>query len=196
MASKDETRQAILEAADTLFMRFGPTKTSVADIARKLGMSPANIYNFYPSREAILEAVGERHFTSLREFLAAQIETIDGDWRKIEALFLVTAQDMRRHLENETDILQLQALQAHHKWRFVDDFHAVLKNTVQQIVSDAMAAGRFRRQDPHEATVALFDCMLGALDPSLILKFDRHDHERRLKSQLGLLEFAFSPPHV
>jgi AcrR family transcriptional regulator len=191
MATKDETRQAILETADKLFMRFGPTKTSVADIARKLGMSPANIYNFYPSREAILEAVGELHFTALRKCLAAQIETVEGDWRKIETLFLVTAQDMRRHLENETDILQLQALQAHHKWRFVDDFHAILKDTVRQIVSNAMAAGRFRTQDPHEATIALFDCMLGALDPFLILKFERHDHERRLKSQLDLLEFAF-----
>jgi AcrR family transcriptional regulator len=192
MATKEETRQAILEIADDLCMRFGPTKTSVADIARKLGMSPANIYNFYPSRNAILEAVGELHFTALRTELVARTENIAGDWRKIETLFLATAHDLRRHLENETDILQLQALHVDQKWGFVDDFHEFLRTTVRQIITDAMAAGRFRKQDPDIATIALFDCMLGALDPFPILKFERHDHERRLKSQLDLLEFAFT----
>jgi AcrR family transcriptional regulator len=191
MANKDETRQAILKAADNLFQRFGPTKTSVADIARKLGMSSANIYNFYPSRDAILEAVGELHFTALRKDLVAHAKTVEGDWHKIETLFLVTARNLRKHLENETDILQLQALQAKQKWQFVDDFHAFLQNTIRQIVADAIAAGRFRKQDPDVATIALFDSMLGALDPCVILKFADTEREYRLKSQLDLLAFAF-----
>ena len=34
---------------------MGYHRTSVADIAAKLGMSPANIYRFFPSRDAINE---------------------------------------------------------------------------------------------------------------------------------------------
>ena len=35
-ATKDETRELILAAAKRLFMRYGPVKTSMADIAREL----------------------------------------------------------------------------------------------------------------------------------------------------------------
>jgi len=191
MATKDKTRHAIIEAAETLFARFGPTKTSVADIARKLGMSPANIYNFYPSRDAILEAVGQVHLAALRESLVAETSMIEGDWPKIENLFLKNARQLRQLLANETDILHLQALEVQHQWQFIKDYNDFLMTTVRNILSDAMQSGRFGKQDPSEATTALFDCMLSALDPLQIHKFDDLDPERRIKSQLALLERAF-----
>jgi AcrR family transcriptional regulator len=46
----DEARARILEAAEEHFRRVGYNRTSVADIAAGLGMSPANIYRFFPSR--------------------------------------------------------------------------------------------------------------------------------------------------
>ena len=66
MTTKDETRAAILAAAKGLFMRYGPVKTSMADIARELRMSPPNLYNFFPSRDAILEEVGTQQLITLR----------------------------------------------------------------------------------------------------------------------------------
>jgi AcrR family transcriptional regulator len=53
----DEARGRILEAAEEQFRRVGYHRTSVADIAAQLGMSPANIYRFFPSRDAINEAI-------------------------------------------------------------------------------------------------------------------------------------------
>jgi len=99
--------------------------------------------------------------------------------------------DLRKHLQDETNILPLQALKAKQRWRFVNDFNSLLKNMVQQIISDAMAAWRFRKQDPDVGTIALFDSMLAALDPCLILKCEGQDRECRLKSPLDLLAFAF-----
>src|SRR6266702_4005323 len=56
----DEARGRILEAAEEQFRRVGYHRTSVADIAAQLGMSPANIYRFFPSRDAINESICER----------------------------------------------------------------------------------------------------------------------------------------
>jgi AcrR family transcriptional regulator len=39
---------------------MGYQKTAVADIARELGMSPANVYRFFPSKSAINEATRTR----------------------------------------------------------------------------------------------------------------------------------------
>ena len=56
----DDTRARIIEAADGLFRRLGFAKTAVADIAAELGMSPANVYRFFSSKNAIVEAICQR----------------------------------------------------------------------------------------------------------------------------------------
>src|SRR6516225_1976920 len=51
------TRERILEVAERLFRQIGYQKTTVADIARELRMSPANVYRFFDSKKAINEGV-------------------------------------------------------------------------------------------------------------------------------------------
>jgi AcrR family transcriptional regulator len=55
--TRDETRERIMIKADELFRQFCFLKTTVADIAAELGMSPANIYKFFSSKEAIIQAM-------------------------------------------------------------------------------------------------------------------------------------------
>jgi AcrR family transcriptional regulator len=55
--TRDETRERIMIKADELFRQFGFLKTTVADIAAELGISPANIYKFFSSKEAIIQAM-------------------------------------------------------------------------------------------------------------------------------------------
>src|ERR1700687_1515297 len=53
----DDTRARIMDTAEVLFRRLGYAKTAVADIAAELDMSPANVYRFFPSKTAIVEAI-------------------------------------------------------------------------------------------------------------------------------------------
>ena len=52
-----DTRERILEVAERLFREIGYQKTTVADIAKVLRMSPANVYRFFNSKKAIHEGV-------------------------------------------------------------------------------------------------------------------------------------------
>src|SRR6202048_778803 len=52
-----DTRERILEVAERLFRESGYQKTTVADIAKVLRMSPANVYRFFDSKKAIHEGV-------------------------------------------------------------------------------------------------------------------------------------------
>lgn len=54
------TRRRIIETAERFFREIGYQKTTVADIAKSLRMSPANVYRFFDSKKAINEAVVER----------------------------------------------------------------------------------------------------------------------------------------
>ncbi len=196
--TKDETREAILAAARSLFMRYGPVKTSMADIARELGMSPPNLYNFYPSRDAILEAVGTRDLITLQKDITDAIARTSGDWARLAVIFMSTARHMHDKLGNEKDILQLQSLEKKNRWKFVEDFHVFLRRAAETVLRDAIDAGRLDHDDPSGAISALFDCMISALDPVLIMKFQRDDHLQRVAAQLSLLEKAFvkAPPQA
>lgn len=54
-----ESHREILAAAQRLFTTIGYRKTTVADIAAELGMSPANVYRFFDSKKSINEGVAE-----------------------------------------------------------------------------------------------------------------------------------------
>jgi len=59
-ADTESMRARILEVAEEHFRPMGHHKTSVADIASELGMSRANVYRFFPSRDAIKESICRR----------------------------------------------------------------------------------------------------------------------------------------
>jgi AcrR family transcriptional regulator len=59
----EETRSCILAVAWELFRQLG-SRTTMADVAEKLGMSSANVYRFFPSKQALNEAVCEAFWAS------------------------------------------------------------------------------------------------------------------------------------
>jgi AcrR family transcriptional regulator len=70
-----EARARILAAAEEQFRRVGCHRTSVADIAAGGGMSPANIYRFFPSRDAINESICGRVVNEVAEIAFAIART-------------------------------------------------------------------------------------------------------------------------
>ena len=55
-----DTRCRIVRQAEEFFRLYGYQKTTVADIAKALRMSPANIYRFFDSKKSINEEVALR----------------------------------------------------------------------------------------------------------------------------------------
>jgi len=56
-SKEKDTHRQIVEVAERLFRQIGFQKTTVADIARELHMSPANVYRFFAAKSEINAAV-------------------------------------------------------------------------------------------------------------------------------------------
>lgn len=56
-----DRRATILDAAEQCFSRSGFHQTSMSDICQAAGMSPGNLYRYFPSKVAIIEGITERH---------------------------------------------------------------------------------------------------------------------------------------
>lgn len=59
-ASSDDGDPAILDGALAAFLDFGIKRTSMGEIAKRSGVSPATLYRRYASKTAVVEAVGLR----------------------------------------------------------------------------------------------------------------------------------------
>src|SRR5512144_414821 len=53
------TRERILEAAEDVLRRFGPSKATVVDVARVLEVSHGSVYRHFPSKAALRDGVAE-----------------------------------------------------------------------------------------------------------------------------------------
>jgi len=64
------TQTRILDAAEIVFARRGLSGTRVREIAEAAGVNGATLYNYYPSKDALYEAVLERGIRPLSAFLS------------------------------------------------------------------------------------------------------------------------------
>ena len=67
-------REAIVEAAATLFQEMGYERASMNELARRLGGSKATLYSYFPSKEALLVAVVKAFTTG---HLAEAVDGLD-----------------------------------------------------------------------------------------------------------------------
>ena len=65
------TRDKILEAAEEVLRRFGPSKATVVDVARALGVSHGSVYRHFASKAALRDAVLERWLHRISDPLEA-----------------------------------------------------------------------------------------------------------------------------
>jgi len=60
-------RESILEAAIEVFTRGGYESSSMDQVAETAGASKRTVYNYFPSKEAVLRAITERFAEEMRE---------------------------------------------------------------------------------------------------------------------------------
>jgi len=101
------TEKAILDAAEAVFARRGLAGTRVREIAEATGVNGATLYNYYPSKSALYEAVLERGVKPLVDLL----ETFSAGPRELETTRALVAEVMC-HLAGHPNFSRLIYLEA------------------------------------------------------------------------------------
>jgi TetR/AcrR family transcriptional regulator, transcriptional repressor for nem operon len=63
-------RERLTEAAKDLFYQQGVTRTTLADIAQQAQVPLGNVYYYFPTKEALVEAVIQAHIRELQSWFA------------------------------------------------------------------------------------------------------------------------------
>lgn len=85
----NDTRQNILDAAGRLMTQKGVKDTSLADIAKEVGISKGTLYYYYSSKDDIIYDIADIHLKQITEELLSWIKRIDRDADSIHILTVV-----------------------------------------------------------------------------------------------------------
>jgi AcrR family transcriptional regulator len=167
-AKPEDTRTRIIETAEALFRRLGFAKTAVADIAGELDMSPANIYRFFPSKNAIVEAICRRFLAEIDARAWAIARAKGPASERLERLIL---QILSYHKENvlaeqRVNDLVLAAIES--SWDAIRAHKAVLRTVVEVILRDGIEAGEFEPVEPTETAELILRSVLAFTHPMVI----------------------------
>lgn len=142
------TRATIVETAERLFRTLGYQKTTVADIARELKMSPANIYRFFPSKSAINEAIAGRILADLMQAVREVSHSPDSPPQRIRALFRLLQEQTIALFFHERRMHDMVAAAIGEHWPVIDAYIQAIDDAFTRIVADGVAQGVFDAPDP------------------------------------------------
>lgn len=166
--SERDTRHEIVDVAERFFRQIGYQKTTVADIAKSLRMSPANVYRFFDSKKAINEAVAERSMAELEQTVTAiAAEPRPAADRLREILTTTCRINSARYLDNHR-LHEMVACAMEESWDVirghVERYDAILRG----VVADGIAKGEFAPRDPRVATYCVRAAMMRFCHPLLL----------------------------
>ena len=163
-----DTRERILVVAERLFREIGYQKTTVADIAKVLRMSPANVYRFFDSKKAIHEGVA-RSLMGEVEIEAQRIADTPGPAapRLRELLTTVHRMNCERYI-GDAKLHEMVAVAMEESWEVCVAHIERITEMIGAVIGQGMASGEFEEADVPLAAMCACTAMIRFFHPQII----------------------------
>jgi AcrR family transcriptional regulator len=163
-----DTRERILVVAERLFREIGYQKTTVADIAKALRMSPANVYRFFDSKKAINEGVA-RILMGGVEVAAEAIAARQGPAaaRLRELMTTVHRMNCERYV-SDSKLHEMVEIAMEESWEVCVPHMQRITETIGAVIADGAASGEFEAPDVPLAAMCACSAMMRFFHPQMI----------------------------
>ncbi|SFG58720.1 TetR/AcrR family transcriptional regulator [Methylobacterium gossipiicola] len=166
------TRCRILETAEAAFREIGYQKTTVADIARSLRMSPANVYRFFESKKAIHEAVIQRLMGETEQSVALAVENAGaGAADRIGAVIRALHRTCAERCEANPRMQEMVAAAVSESWDVCAQHIERVAIVFETLVREGVATGEFNVDDPKLAAACLHTAVVRYCHPTLVSQY-------------------------
>ena len=191
----DDTRERIMATAEALFRRLGFAKTAVADIAAELHMSPANVYRFFDSKNAIVEAICRRCLSEVEEKAWSVARSKAAAASRVERLILEILAYHRENLVTEHRVNEMVVAAIEQNWDTIRAHKDVMRNVVELILRDGIDASEFERVDPRETAELIMRSVVPFTHPLVVGQCleEGDDLEAQARASVRFLLRAITP---
>jgi AcrR family transcriptional regulator len=163
-----DTRERILVVAERLFRQIGYQKTTVADIAKELRMSPANVYRFFDSKKAIHEGVA-RGLMGEVEVEARRIAQAPGPApeRLRELMKTIHKMNSERYV-GDSKLHEMVEIAMQEDWDVCVAHMECIASVIGEVIAQGAASGDFDAPDLQLASLCACTAMMRFFHPQMI----------------------------
>ncbi|MBR0751823.1 TetR family transcriptional regulator [Bradyrhizobium jicamae] len=166
--TETDTRERILVVAERLFRQLGYQKTTVADIAKELRMSPANVYRFFDSKKAIHEGVA-RGLMGEVEIEGRRIAQAPGPAavRLRELMITINRMNTERYV-GDSKLHEMVEIAMQEDWGVCVAHMECIAGIIGEVIAQGVASGEFEAPDLLLASLCACTAMMRFFHPQMI----------------------------
>lgn len=154
------TAARILDAALMSFGGRGYEATSLDGLAAGLGITKQSILYWFPSKEALLQAVIDRAAAEVGAALEAALAGAGDGWARVDALLKAVFRLAARRPDLFNLLREVTRLGADAATRMATALEPLIARA-SAFLAEEMAAGRMRERDPREVLLAAYSAVIG-----------------------------------
>jgi AcrR family transcriptional regulator len=163
-----DTRERILVVAERLFRQIGYQKTTVADIAKELRMSPANVYRFFDSKKAIHEGVARALMGEVETEAQRIVHTPGPAAVRLRDLMKTVHRMNSERYVGDSKLHEMVAIAMEEDWDVCVAHMELITQTIGGVIAQGAASGEFEVADVPLAAMCACSGMIRFFHPQMI----------------------------
>lgn len=188
MPVETDIRTKIIRAAYNLIARYGYGKTTMADLAKACGMSPGNLYRYFPGKLDIAEQLAQQAFD---EELAALREVVRkpslSATERLKIFFCTQLKVTYSKLSEDSKIFEIAEIIKRERPDLTNQNLARIRALLVEILSAGNASGEFDIADVLSAAEMIQCATMKYHYPQLFSQLPLANLERELRGVIGLI---------
>ena len=189
---KRNCRQSILLAAQKLFARFGPRKTTVDEIIKLAQTAKGTFYKYFPDKEALFREIIDRENENLIAAIRRAVDEASSPREKLRAFLLVRA----KKIQESVNLYHVTQEMVDEYWPMISDVrerHFVEEQKiVHEILLDGVRTGQLTVDKPSLTAYAIVMAVKG-LEIPWMLETSSMDLEEGIDVLLNVLFKGIEP---
>ncbi|MGD9658259.1 MAG: TetR/AcrR family transcriptional regulator [Methylocystis sp.] len=187
-ARETEQREKIVATAGRLFREIGFQKTTVADIAREMRMSPANVYRFFGAKSEINAAVARQLMSEVEQAAQSIVRGPGSAADRLRALILSNeAMNAERYVVDRKLHDMVEAA-IDENWPIISDHIDRIDAAIEEIIRAGMESGEFAKGDAQLAARLVHTSCIRYCHPRLMVECA----DRPVPTSAQMVEFCIA----
>ena len=158
----------ILDLATQFVRQNGPARTTIVAVAEAAGMSHANVYRYFKSKAALVDAISAAWLRQIEADVRVIVEGPDPAHDKLERLLLAIHRAYRDKLERDPQIFALFVAATIEQRTFARKHRQRLQSEVRKVLDEGITQGGLAGADSGPALALVFDMMHRFVHPSAV----------------------------
>lgn len=162
------TKERIIKTAERLFWEVGYAKTTVADIAGTLGMSPSNIYRYFPTKAHINEEICDRLLRGIETRCVGTVGHKGAFFERIKSFIVAYHRSIKESILKDNRLHDMIAIAMEQHWPVIHGHSERIRANLRSLLDQGVEAGEFKDIDRDRMARAVHEAIAIFIHPPLL----------------------------